>query len=200
MVANRIEHDWDQMYAADAPPPWEIGKPQPALAALLDRLDIADPVLDVGCGTGALAIQLAAKGHRVVGIDGSPVGVAKARSKATEHGLDVTFHVADATRLDELEVRPRTVVDSGLLHCLDDDAQRAYVAGLEAVCDTGACVCVVAMSAEAGLGWGVTREELARAFPEPGWTESTIQPAQILALVDGQELHLAAFLLTTSRA
>jgi SAM-dependent methyltransferase len=195
----RIEPNYDELYAGKTSPPWEIGKPQPALAALIDQIDIESPVLDVGCGTGDLAIHLTEKGHGVVGIDASEPGVAKARSKAAEKGLDIAFRVADARRLQELELRPRSVFDSGLLHNLDDDGQLAYVAGLEAICDPGALVCVLAVSTEAGMGWGVTRDALTRAFAEPDWAETTIEPADVLAVIDGEEFHLPAFLLTTRR-
>lgn len=39
-------------------------------------------VLDLGCGTGRLALGLAAAGHAVTGIDPSPASLAAARSKA----------------------------------------------------------------------------------------------------------------------
>ena len=188
------------MYAGDASPPWEIGKPQPALAALIDQLDIESPVLDVGCGTGDLAIHLAELGHQVVGVDASEVGVAKARSKAAEKGLEIGFRVADARRLDELEIRPRSVFDSGLLHNLDDEGQRDYVAGLEAISDSGALVCILAVSTEAGMGWGVTRDALIRTFSEPRWVETTIEPVNVLACIADEEAHLRSFLLTTRRA
>lgn len=40
-------------------------------------------VLDLGCGTGLLAVGLAALGHRVVGLDASPEMIALARGRAT---------------------------------------------------------------------------------------------------------------------
>lgn len=195
-----IERDYDGMYAADVPPPWEIGAPQPALAALLDRVEIESPVLDVGCGTGELATYAAQRGHQVLGIDGSAEGVAQARAKAADKGVDVAFRVADATRLEELDIRPRSVLDSGLLHCLDDEGQKAYVAGLEAVCGSGALVCVLAMSAEAGVGWGETPEKLTRLFSAPAWVATTVEPTEILAGIDGAEHHLASYLMTARRA
>ncbi|WP_051581737.1 methyltransferase domain-containing protein [Pseudonocardia acaciae] len=196
----RVTHDYDQMYADDSAPPWEIGRPQPALAALLDRIDIESPVLDVGCGTGELAIHVAEKGHRVVGIDFSGAGIAKARFKAAEEGLDIEFRVADARCLGELDIRPRTVLDSGLLHSLDEKEERlAYVTGLEAICDPGALVCILAVSTEAGMGWGVTRDSLAGAFSEPHWADTDVARADVLARVGDEELQLPALLLTSRR-
>jgi ubiquinone/menaquinone biosynthesis C-methylase UbiE len=56
-------------------------------------------VLDVGCGTGFLAFELAARGHRATGVDFAPAMVAEARRKAVERGLDVRFEEGDAEQL-----------------------------------------------------------------------------------------------------
>lgn len=53
-------------------------------------------VLDVGTGTGFLALELAARGHRVVGINLSPEMLAIARKKAVLRGFGVTFELGDA--------------------------------------------------------------------------------------------------------
>ena len=53
-------------------------------------------VLDVGTGTGALAILLAEIGHTVTGIDISKNMLRVAQAKATHLGLTVDFCVADA--------------------------------------------------------------------------------------------------------
>lgn len=58
--------------------------------------DVPSDVLDLGCGTGSLAVLAAADGHRVTGIDLSPAMVDRARAKAAALGLDVTFAVGDA--------------------------------------------------------------------------------------------------------
>ncbi len=55
--------------------------------------------LDVGCGTGFLALQLAALGHRVIGIDGAEAMLTVARTKASRAGLTINFQLADAAEL-----------------------------------------------------------------------------------------------------
>jgi SAM-dependent methyltransferase len=55
-------------------------------------------VLDAGCGTGRVAIELAARGYDVVGVDLDPGMLASARRKAP----DLAWHEADLARLDEV--------------------------------------------------------------------------------------------------
>jgi SAM-dependent methyltransferase len=53
-----------------------------------------DPVLDVGAGTGRVALDLARHGHRVTALDADPELIAELERRAA--GLDVTGIVADA--------------------------------------------------------------------------------------------------------
>jgi ubiquinone/menaquinone biosynthesis C-methylase UbiE len=55
--------------------------------------------LDVGCGTGFLAIELAKRGHRVTGVDFAPAMVDLAREKAAASDLTIRFEEADAEHL-----------------------------------------------------------------------------------------------------
>lgn len=194
------DHDWDAMYTAAEPPPWEIGEVQPALAAYLAHASIADPVLDAGCGTGELALLLASRGRRVLGFDLSEPAITAARAKAQERGLAVDFQVADAAQVVELPIQPRTVLDSGLLHSLDEPAAAGYVDGLAAICASGALVCVLAMSIEAGQGWGHTEETLRTRFAAPHWVSPAVDGIQIHAHWQGEDLQMPGFLLTTRRA
>ncbi len=59
------------------------------------RLD----ALDAGCGTGFLTFELAARGHRVTGVDFAPAMIAEARRKAAERGVSVRLEEADAEQL-----------------------------------------------------------------------------------------------------
>jgi SAM-dependent methyltransferase len=53
-------------------------------------------ILDLGCGTGSLAVLLAEMGHSVTGIDLSPRMIEQAREKARLHGVQIDLRVGDA--------------------------------------------------------------------------------------------------------
>lgn len=57
-------------------------------------------ILDIGCGTGRHAVELAKRGYRVVGIDLSESQLARARDKARWAGVEVTFMKKDARQLE----------------------------------------------------------------------------------------------------
>ena len=80
-----------------------------------------DAVLDVGCGTGTLAI--AAKRHVgpvgvVCGIDASVEMIARARKKARKAGLDVVFKNAAAETLPFPDAQFNAVLNTMMLHHL----------------------------------------------------------------------------------
>jgi SAM-dependent methyltransferase len=54
------------------------------------------PVLDVGCGTGRVALHLAARGHDVTGLDSEPEFVQALAARARERDLCVRTEIADA--------------------------------------------------------------------------------------------------------
>ena len=54
-------------------------------------------IVDVGCGTGNLAVRLAALGHTVIGVDPAAASLAVARTKP--HADAVTWIEGDATAL-----------------------------------------------------------------------------------------------------
>jgi ubiquinone/menaquinone biosynthesis C-methylase UbiE len=59
--------------------------------AVLGHIGAGDRVLDVGCGTGTLAVQAAQKGARVIGLDLSPAMLRLAEEKADAAGVEVSF-------------------------------------------------------------------------------------------------------------
>jgi SAM-dependent methyltransferase len=67
---------------------------------LLEELSLKKgaSILDVGCGTGRHAIELARRGYAVTGIDVSAKMLAKAAEKAKAAGVNVNLIRADATK------------------------------------------------------------------------------------------------------
>lgn len=59
--------------------------------------DRAKRILDIACGTGRHAIELARRGYRVTGFDLSEGQLHRAREKATAAGVEVEFLRRDAT-------------------------------------------------------------------------------------------------------
>src|SRR5580765_3903491 len=57
-------------------------------------------VLDLGCGEGAYSRELARRGARVTGVDGSGTLIAAARKRAAAAGLDIDHQQANASALD----------------------------------------------------------------------------------------------------
>lgn len=56
-------------------------------------------ILDIGCGTGRHAIELARRGYKVVGIDLSESQLKRAREKAAQQKLKIDFQRHDARNL-----------------------------------------------------------------------------------------------------
>jgi hypothetical protein len=56
---------WDASYR-DGRAPWDIGKPQPAVARVAAAGGFAGTVLDAGCGTGENALHVASLGLSVL--------------------------------------------------------------------------------------------------------------------------------------
>jgi ubiquinone/menaquinone biosynthesis C-methylase UbiE len=69
---------------------------------VIDRLDPqpGERLLDLACGTGAVAERAAERGAEVTGVDLAPALIETARERAAERGLAVEYRVGDAEHLD----------------------------------------------------------------------------------------------------
>jgi SAM-dependent methyltransferase len=74
-------------------------RPPPGFPEILAAAAGAASVLDVGCGSGRLAVELARSGAAVTGIDVSEARLAAARKRAGQAGVDVRALHADMTAL-----------------------------------------------------------------------------------------------------
>ena len=169
---------WDSVYAADAaPPPWDIGRPQPAFVRLADRGLLSGRLLDSGCGTGENVLLAAAHGADATGVDISPRAIARAREKAAGRGLTARFEVADALRLGQLGITFDVLIDSGVFHIFDDADRERYVASLAAVLAPGGhCYLMCFSDRQPGtVGPRRVREDELRAAFSDGWEISGIE-------------------------
>lgn len=122
---------YDLMYRLWAP--WDAVGVRPELLALLAGWHV-DPdryprAVDLGCGTGANVVFLAERGFDAVGVDFSPVAIAKARRRADEArmGHRCRFVVGDLTaeHIPEVDGPFDLLVDLGTLDDLDPAGRRA---------------------------------------------------------------------------
>jgi SAM-dependent methyltransferase len=88
----------------------------PHYAALADRH--GGPVLELACGTGQIAVEIAARGHRTVGLDLSAAMLRAARERAGAAGAELRLVRGDMRRF-ELGERFGVVFipRNSLLHC-----------------------------------------------------------------------------------
>ncbi len=158
-------------------PPWDIGRAQDAFVRLEEAGRIVGSVLDVGCGTGENAFDMAAHGHETWGIDSAPTAIQKALEKAEIRGIPVTFKVFDALRLKELGRTFDTAIDSGLFHCFDDDDRPVYARSIRSAVRSGGLYHLMCFSEDEPLEGGprrVTRAEIRETFKD-GWTVESIE-------------------------
>jgi ubiquinone/menaquinone biosynthesis C-methylase UbiE len=96
-------------------------------------------VLDVGCGTGTLALQIA-RTHpevQVTGVDPDPKALARARRKAERAGAAVHFDEAFAHALPYPESHFDRVFSSFMFHHLERTAKQSMLAEVRRVLTPG---------------------------------------------------------------
>jgi ubiquinone/menaquinone biosynthesis C-methylase UbiE len=124
-ITQVIRHHWDRRASTFDD---EVGhslvsdEQRRAWLDLLSRFAGQAPrrVLDVGCGTGFLALGFAELGHTVTGIDLSPQMIDRARRKAEQAGKEVDFHECDAAALDSADETYDVVVARHVIWNLPD--------------------------------------------------------------------------------
>jgi ubiquinone/menaquinone biosynthesis C-methylase UbiE len=119
---------------------------------VLDGLAPGGTVVDVGCGTGTLAIALARNGAHVVGVDGDPEVLALAHAKPRADAVE--WRRGLATALPLAGASADRVVMSLLLHHLDGPAKRTALAEAVRVLRPGGRLHVA--------DWGRPRDPLMR--------------------------------------
>lgn len=167
--------------------PWEhAGTHRPAadeIAALFDREEAErtppfGSALDLGCGSGHWAVELARRGWQVTGIDLVPKAIERARERARTAGVAARFIEGDVTALRAAGVGSGFAFfwDFGTMHGLTRPQREALGSEVTAVAAPGATMVILAWApAHRGpLPRGAGRADIESAFPE--WRVIDEQP------------------------
>ena len=156
---------FESAYRSNEPPPWDIGRPQPAIVRLAEQGAIGGRVLDAGCGTGENSLYRASLGLEVVGVDAAPTAIERGRSKASALALDA-LGPFDAT------------IDCGLFHTFDDGQRIRYERSLRGVLRSGGRYLMLCFSDREPGDWGprrVTKDEIRATFSDDWRIDSIVE-------------------------
>lgn len=147
------------------------------------RLAPGARVLAVADGEGRNSVFLAGLGHRVTAMDGSEVGVAKARRLAADRGVTVDFHVADIEGWD-WRATPYDAVLAVFIQFAPPALRSVIFDGMKAALGPGGLI----------LLHGYTPEQIAHGTGGPSAVENLYTPDLLAAaFADMEILHLAAY-------
>jgi ubiquinone/menaquinone biosynthesis C-methylase UbiE len=121
----------------------------------LAHLEPGESVLDIGCGTGTLAIaakRVVGALATVQGIDASPEMIARAQRKAKRANVDVTFDVAFAQSLSIQTARFDVVLSTVMLHHLPRAGREQAVREARRVLKPGGRLLAVDFTKNMGKG------------------------------------------------
>jgi methyl halide transferase len=138
---------WNDRYATKDTP-WDSGKPSMELRRVLGERRIKPcDVLEIGCGTGTNAVDLARQGFRVTALDVSSLAIEQARKRSVEARVSVDFHVADLLAPISLKRTFPLVFDRGVYHGIRRDDLSRFLDTLGSVTAPGSLYLVLAGNA-----------------------------------------------------
>jgi SAM-dependent methyltransferase len=155
--------------------PWETAAKHEAgrIATMFDREEEGRPygaALDIGCGTGIQAVELARRGWRVTGVDIVPRAVSAGRDRVRRAGVDVRVMLADVTALRAagVDIVFQFVLDFGCFHGLNDTQRTAMGREVTAVTVPGSTMLMIswAPGRRGPLPRGASKQDIQAALPE----------------------------------
>jgi len=175
---------WDVLRAVVSARVTETGRP---------ALDI----VDVGGGTGGLAVPFAALGHHVTVVDPSPDALAAAQRRAAEAGARLTSVQGEAASLDGLAgpAAADLIICHNVLEYVDSPADA--MSAIARVLRPSAAVSVLASNAVAAVlhralagRFAEARALLASGAPAPGTTPRRFTLPELTALIEAAGLRV----------
>ncbi len=184
----------------------------PMVQESLKGFTVASPAtaaLDLGCGTGALAVFLARRGFDVTAVDVSSAAIEEARKQAALRDTEVKFHVADVCGMNFPDASFDLITDNHFLHCIVFAEERAGVLSrVHALLKPGGQYWIETMVGHPGMkprpewnidGEGITwavwdgERELAGSVKKGGETWAPIRRIQNTSEMLADELRRAGF-------
>ncbi len=148
----------------------------------LAHLQPGEAVLDVGCGTGTLAMKVArrvGRAGRVAGVDPSPEQIARARAKAARRHLPIAFQIGVIEQLAFPDQTFDVVFSTLMMHHMPQSLKRQGLAEIARVLKPGGRLVIAdftrkqdrtGQAARFHAG-GSSMEELAALVSDAGFSE-----------------------------
>ena len=168
VLLRMAPHDFASNYES-GDMPWNSRLPTPDLVRTLDSGQLpGKTVLEIGCGTGSDAIEMARRGYKVTAIDIVEKAAAMARERAAQAGVSIDFRVGDVLKAD-LGGSYDIIYDRGVYHYLRRIDLPAFQAVLKRVTHPGSMYLSLAGNAKEQAEYGPPRvfEHEIRADLEP---------------------------------
>jgi SAM-dependent methyltransferase len=135
------------------------------------------PILEFGCGTGRVTLDLARRGHEVTGVDSDPRLVAALRERAG--GLDLQALAVDARKLELPADFALVVAPMQMLQLLGERADRVAALAAAAGCLRPGGLVAVAIVEGVPAGGGEMAQPLPDVAEVDGWVYSSL-PLEIV--------------------
>ena len=135
------------------------------------------PILEVGCGTGRVALELARHGHHVQGIDIEPPFVDALRERAAAKDLEASAEVGDVRNLQVNGSFPLIIVPMQTIQLLADTGERrSALSSLRAHMAERGLIALAIVDGD--LGAGPSGMDVAPPLPDVaeigGWVYSSL--------------------------
>jgi len=135
--------------------------------------------LDLGCGSGIWAVELARRGWEVTGVDLVPKALRRARARARRAGVELRLVRGDVTKLGTADVGSGSgfLLDLFLFHDeLTDDQRMAMGRRVTAIAAPDATLLITAWAPgrRGPLPRGASRGDIEAAYPD--WTVIDEEP------------------------